>query len=290
MAGAGLEPHKHLNKKISDLLPTLFKYHTLYGLDVCGEGGEYESLVLDAPIFSKRIHVDMCMVVLDEEDVSVGNLHITKYTVVEKEGMASSMGSMVPMIDYNCMLVDTIESMQLTYPTIDHTPSPTSNPTPIPIPTPVPIPPAPYMSYDCSGLGSSSIIYSIHTYTPYPYSSSSPSQTDAIHAAFHTQFTDIIIQLHHHLDHHHIHIQDIVYFHVYVSDMKLFGVLNEVYAQHIQQFHPPSRSCVEVSLVLVCMWMVTYLHPYTKFNKMYIIIHQIIILTIYSRLHCHKVS
>ena len=29
-----------------------------YGLNVCGEGGEYESLVVDAPWFRKRLVID----------------------------------------------------------------------------------------------------------------------------------------------------------------------------------------------------------------------------------------
>ena len=54
VAGAGLDPYKHLGKSLDQLLPTLHKLHEKYGLDLCGEGGEYETLVLDCPAFIAR--------------------------------------------------------------------------------------------------------------------------------------------------------------------------------------------------------------------------------------------
>ena len=49
-------------------------------LDVCGEGGEYESLVLDCPLFpTKRLVVDSTNVCLDTEDESVGILQILSF-------------------------------------------------------------------------------------------------------------------------------------------------------------------------------------------------------------------
>lgn len=74
----GLNPNKHLGKELSQLesylhklkeyvLPvSMFKsslafsdiefilftfWHRLYGINVCGEGGEYETLTLDCPLF-----------------------------------------------------------------------------------------------------------------------------------------------------------------------------------------------------------------------------------------------
>jgi diphthine-ammonia ligase len=53
VAGAGLDPYKHLGKTLSSLKPQLYNLHHKLGLDLCGEGGEYESLVLDCPLFRK---------------------------------------------------------------------------------------------------------------------------------------------------------------------------------------------------------------------------------------------
>ena len=72
VAGIGLTT-KHLGKSLSEMQPTLtrlvreasFPVHcpklmssyqnTLYGAHICGEGGEYETLTLDCPLFKWRI-------------------------------------------------------------------------------------------------------------------------------------------------------------------------------------------------------------------------------------------
>ena len=79
VAGAGLDPYKHLGKQLSLLRPQLHSLNQKLGLDLCGEGGEYESLVLDCPMFAKtgkRLRIVASEVLLDEEDCSVGNLLI----------------------------------------------------------------------------------------------------------------------------------------------------------------------------------------------------------------------
>ncbi|KIH43807.1 hypothetical protein ANCDUO_26181, partial [Ancylostoma duodenale] len=37
---------------------TLDRLHSQYGVHPCGEGGEYETFVLDCPLFHKRILVE----------------------------------------------------------------------------------------------------------------------------------------------------------------------------------------------------------------------------------------
>jgi diphthine-ammonia ligase len=72
VAGIGLTT-KHLGKTLADMEPTLTKLvhlelclalttdlkppfqNNLYGSHICGEGGEYESLTLDCPLFEHRI-------------------------------------------------------------------------------------------------------------------------------------------------------------------------------------------------------------------------------------------
>jgi diphthine-ammonia ligase len=44
VAGAGLDPAKHLNKDLKELQPTLLKLNQKYGLDMCGEGNNYVSV------------------------------------------------------------------------------------------------------------------------------------------------------------------------------------------------------------------------------------------------------
>ena len=55
VSGYGLNPRKHLNKTLAEMKMILHNNNRKYGLDVCGEGGEYESLVL-VSIVVFRLH------------------------------------------------------------------------------------------------------------------------------------------------------------------------------------------------------------------------------------------
>ncbi|KAJ3330203.1 ATP binding domain 4 [Blyttiomyces sp. JEL0837] len=48
----------HLGKSLSEMHDTLEDISRKYGCNVCGEGGEYESLTLDCPIFKRRLVLD----------------------------------------------------------------------------------------------------------------------------------------------------------------------------------------------------------------------------------------
>ena len=45
----------HLGRTITELQPHFLKMKQECEMNVCGEGGEFESLVLDCPLFHKRI-------------------------------------------------------------------------------------------------------------------------------------------------------------------------------------------------------------------------------------------
>lgn len=48
---------RHLGKEIKDLKEYMFDLEEKYGVFVCGEGGEFESLTIDCPAYKKRIQV-----------------------------------------------------------------------------------------------------------------------------------------------------------------------------------------------------------------------------------------
>ncbi|KAJ6598927.1 hypothetical protein DFH09DRAFT_18918 [Mycena vulgaris] len=54
VAGIGLTA-QHLGNTLAQMEPTLIKLNNLYGAHICGEGGEYETLTLDCPLFKHRI-------------------------------------------------------------------------------------------------------------------------------------------------------------------------------------------------------------------------------------------
>lgn len=52
VAAVGLD-QTSLNKSLPEIFPTLTKLNQLYDVHICGEGGEFETMVLDAPFFTK---------------------------------------------------------------------------------------------------------------------------------------------------------------------------------------------------------------------------------------------
>ncbi|CAM8922504.1 unnamed protein product [Rhodiola kirilowii] len=60
VASLGLDPKKHLGKELAELNPYLHKLKELYGINVCGEGGEYETLTLDCPLFTVNSTFCIC--------------------------------------------------------------------------------------------------------------------------------------------------------------------------------------------------------------------------------------
>lgn len=55
VAALGLDPTRHLGRSLRLLEPQLETMHEKYSLNVCGEGGEYETLTLDCPLYKSRI-------------------------------------------------------------------------------------------------------------------------------------------------------------------------------------------------------------------------------------------
>ncbi|XP_065051613.1 uncharacterized protein LOC135681209 [Rhopilema esculentum] len=68
VAALGLYPQKHLMQTIEDMQISLRHMNAKYGLNICGEGGEYETMTLDCPIFLKRIIVDKSEIVIHSDD------------------------------------------------------------------------------------------------------------------------------------------------------------------------------------------------------------------------------
>uniref|UniRef100_A0A1Q3EU54 Diphthine--ammonia ligase n=1 Tax=Culex tarsalis TaxID=7177 RepID=A0A1Q3EU54_CULTA len=87
VAALGLMPDRHLGKSLKEMQPHLLKMKDKYGLNVCGEGGEYETFTLDCPLFKSRIVVDDVQTVISSADpvCPVGYLNFTKLRLVPKE-------------------------------------------------------------------------------------------------------------------------------------------------------------------------------------------------------------
>ena len=95
VAAAGLDPGKHLGKSIADMSVYLHKLRDMYGSNVCGEGGEYETLTLDCPLFVHgKIVIDESVVEIVSED-SLAPVAWMRPTVFHVEGGDGGQGGCV---------------------------------------------------------------------------------------------------------------------------------------------------------------------------------------------------
>ncbi|XP_064601922.1 uncharacterized protein LOC135467923 [Liolophura sinensis] len=91
VAGLGLDPKKHLGKTLGEIYPHMVQMNERYGLNICGEGGEYETFTLDCPLFNRKIVIDESERVLHSDDAfaPVGYLNLVKLHLEEKNIDAS---------------------------------------------------------------------------------------------------------------------------------------------------------------------------------------------------------
>ncbi|XP_060558180.1 uncharacterized protein LOC132718499 [Ruditapes philippinarum] len=83
----GLQPKHHLGKTLSEMRDYLHKKNAEFELNVCGEGGEYETFTLDCPIFKKKIVIDEMEMVIHSDDAfaPVGYLNLKKAHLEDKK-------------------------------------------------------------------------------------------------------------------------------------------------------------------------------------------------------------
>ncbi|KAL0949412.1 hypothetical protein HGRIS_009473 [Hohenbuehelia grisea] len=86
VAGIGLKP-AHLGKTLAEMQPTLLRLNEQYGSHVCGEGGEYETLTLNSPMFKSRIELTETETVIhsDNDFATVAYLRVKQATLKSKE-------------------------------------------------------------------------------------------------------------------------------------------------------------------------------------------------------------
>jgi len=85
VAALGLKVN-HLGKNIAEMKPLLAKMKEKYKLNVCGEGGEYETFTLDCPLFKQCVDVEDMQVVISSADpiCPVGYINFTKLKLAPK--------------------------------------------------------------------------------------------------------------------------------------------------------------------------------------------------------------
>jgi diphthine-ammonia ligase len=252
VSGGGLDPRRHLGKDLAQMVPTFHRLHDRFGLDICGEGGEYETMVLDMPLFKYRIEISESEVVCDDNDPSVGHLRIKGFRVVPKqqqleahEGesvLVGGQGSTIWLDDLSHTEIcrGMISAPVRTLPGADATahsaPGCVSS-----APTSV------------DGLGCTGIIM--------PQSAGALAWGDdgaqgalSKEAIIEKQVESLMLQLSQVLHTCDGVLADVCFMHLYVSDISNFGAVNSAYSKYFGR-NPPSRSCIAVSVMYVAYYL-----------------------------------
>jgi diphthine-ammonia ligase len=197
---------RHLMKSATALMPVFTKLHDRMEFHVAGEGGEYETLVLDCDAFTHgRIVVDDFSI--ETEDDTSGIVVISKHHV-EPKGDSALLS--------DCVIWSTESAPQTT------------------LTDALPLPPTSSTPAHATMLRGGFLAMS--TVTP---SSSSSSSVVA-------QALEVFDRVSKTLSLYSMTAQDVVYTHVYLADISDFALVNEHYQNFFGSVLPPSRACVGV--------------------------------------------
>ncbi|PKA58709.1 hypothetical protein AXF42_Ash000802 [Apostasia shenzhenica] len=234
VAALGLNPEKHLGRELGDLKSYLLQMNELYGLNVCGEGGEYETITLDCPLFvNARIVLNKFQVILQSPDsiAPVGLLHPLNFHLECKEeavscqyrennNFSSDKENVVFEVDGDFAL-NCLEKCSST----DH-----------------------IVDFDTN----EQISMCISTCRRGTFSIGCWIQHSDASRGLQNDLTAVLRKIEQQLRNDGLDWMHVLYIHLYISDMKQFALANEVYLRFITEkkcyLGVPSRSTIEVPL------------------------------------------
>lgn len=217
-APPGLMPRKHLGKTLAELQSHFHTLHNRFQFHICGEGGEYETLVLDCPFYKKRLVLDATEVI--ETDDGVGTLQIQACHSETKRDAPGSPSQ--PRLDpvYN--------PPSVLPPVSTHEEAPVSV---------ISVYALPMVRRVSGGLWHVSEILSSSAAFDGALTETQLAVQEA-KAVF-----GVLRRL---LGHYACTPQDVIMVHMYLSEMAHFTAINEYYRELFGIILPPSRSCVAV--------------------------------------------
>lgn len=97
VAGIGLT-QRDLGRTLAQSQAKLQNLNLLYGAHPCGEGGEYETLTLDCPLFKKRIQLNETEVVIHSDSgfATVAYLRVHRASLADKHSQVQDIPTLVP--------------------------------------------------------------------------------------------------------------------------------------------------------------------------------------------------
>lgn len=235
VAALGLEPKKHLGRSLSLMQPHLLAMHEKYGLNVCGEGGEYETLTLDCPLFKSRIVVEDSYVVMHQDDpiAPVGYLKFNSLKLEFKLPALDLQSRLegLPLKDsYGYVLENNDDFFE-----IDNDEQDSGNTTDTIIENEVPdnFKSMLYQKPNCRS-----------SKEGWLWMSGIQGESDDPGVAL----EQAISKLKSMLDINEHTLEDICSVTLYISDMSEFSCLNEKYIKIFNHANPPTRACVQIPL------------------------------------------
>ncbi|CAI5756578.1 unnamed protein product [Candida verbasci] len=204
---------KHLGKSIQELFPTLVKLNQMYDVHICGEGGEFETIVLNCKFFKRKKLQVQKQEVVDHSNDNVCYLKM-QVELVDKEPEEFAK------IEPPALLEDEFEEL-------------------LHIQT---------QSTDIKGAQSIKPITpkaNIVSTSTKLYISNLTSTKESIE----DQVKDIFTILKAHLNQYNLTNNDIQHITLLVKDMDDFTAINKTYSSQFQNIYlPPSRICVETNI------------------------------------------
>lgn len=217
VAAIGLVPEIHLGKRLEEMKEHLIRLRNQYGCNVCGEGGEYETLVLDAPFFKRRIQIIASSISKDPTSGQIapsGTLNVTSFELIPKrEQTEQPQVHLVPM---------------------DTSPNPDS------------------LFDNRRRLNTDSIEIKLFETDLSLFLQIEMKENDPISSDVEKTRLCLELQLtklEEVLESRGLSFADIVFVYLYLNDMDHFGNVNEIYKQFFPAVDPPSRACIQMDIV-----------------------------------------
>jgi len=234
----GLVPRKHLNKTLRFLsdIGLLDRLNQLYQFHVCGEGGEYESLVIDSPLHKKKLVLDEVEIIGSDAGDGVGELRILSCHAEDKvDGDIPLMEQSEKQNQKHGELEDneSIKSAQLYGEEGNGQISTTLNESTMPSVL--------YLPQIYRGTGG--LLHFSEIISPVVAAASAIGIKSEAELAV-EEVKQIFTILKKGLQWHGATTTDVFYVHLYLSEISHFTTINQHYQEFFGSVLPPSRSCV----------------------------------------------
>ncbi|KYQ89711.1 endoribonuclease L-PSP domain-containing protein [Tieghemostelium lacteum] len=238
VASMGLEPKKHLLKSIKDLYPELKRINAKYGVHICGEGGEYESIVLDCPLFKRKIQLDETKEITHSNDyfVTVAYISIIKFKLIDKSPEEIEFGKQFLQkisdrdTNFNKEFKEVLDNIQFN-----------SQSKSMKIPN--------IQSLDITNntkIGNNQQITIDFTKNYFYMRSVSMKPSDSDNCDYTKLLDDLLKKIKDKLNEYKVTLENVLYVFLYINDMSQFSNVNQSYCKHFQS-NPASRACIQLS-------------------------------------------